>query len=84
MSASPLTAVSNAIIAKVGAAASDSQSAAPRAVTLSLGKSADPLPAGGIFCVECIVIERQPWPYSSWRRHQTPVSLRPRGARSSH
>jgi predicted dinucleotide-binding enzyme len=23
-------------------------------------------------------------PYSSWRRHQTPVSLRPRGARSSH
>jgi len=23
-------------------------------------------------------------PYSSWRRHQTPVSLRPLGARSSH
>ncbi len=22
--------------------------------------------------------------YSSWRRHQTPVSLRPLGARSSH
>jgi hypothetical protein len=22
--------------------------------------------------------------YSSWRRHQTPVSLRPSGARSSH
>jgi hypothetical protein len=22
--------------------------------------------------------------YSSWRRHQTPVSLRPFGARSSH
>ena len=26
----------------------------------------------------------QPWSYSSWRRHQTPVSLRPLGARSSH
>jgi hypothetical protein len=26
----------------------------------------------------------QPLPYSSWRRHQTPVSLRPLGARSSH
>jgi hypothetical protein len=25
-----------------------------------------------------------PWLYSSWRRHQTPVSLRPLGARSSH
>jgi hypothetical protein len=23
-------------------------------------------------------------PYSSWRRHQTPDSFRPRGARSSH
>ena len=23
-------------------------------------------------------------PYSSWRRHQTPCSLRPIGARSSH
>src|SRR4051794_5656467 len=26
----------------------------------------------------------QPGLYSSWRRHQTPVSLRPLGARSSH
>ena len=26
----------------------------------------------------------QPLPYSSWRRHQTSVSLRPLGARSSH
>ena len=26
----------------------------------------------------------QRWLYSSWRRHQTPVSLRPLGARSSH
>src|SRR5881397_1522772 len=26
----------------------------------------------------------QRWSYSSWRRHQTPVSLRPLGARSSH
>jgi hypothetical protein len=26
----------------------------------------------------------QPLSYSSWRRHQTPVSLRPLGARSSH
>jgi hypothetical protein len=26
----------------------------------------------------------QRWSYSSWRRHQTPVSLRPSGARSSH
>jgi hypothetical protein len=26
----------------------------------------------------------QPLLYSSWRRHQTPVSLRPVGARSSH
>ncbi len=26
----------------------------------------------------------QPLPYSSWRRHQTPDSLRPWGARSSH
>ena len=26
----------------------------------------------------------QPLLYSSWRRHQTPVSLRPFGARSSH
>src|ERR1700688_2962642 len=26
----------------------------------------------------------QPLLYSSWRRHQTPVSLRPWGARSSH
>jgi hypothetical protein len=26
----------------------------------------------------------QPSLYSSWRRHQTPVSLRPLGARSSH
>jgi hypothetical protein len=51
MPASPVTAVSNAMIANVGAAARDSQSAAPRAATLSLGKLADPLPAGGIFCV---------------------------------
>ncbi|BDU21081.1 hypothetical protein DYGSA30_25380 [Dyella sp. GSA-30] len=29
-------------------------------------------------------IAAQPLPYSSWRRHQTPVSLRPLGARSSH
>ncbi|SIT58542.1 hypothetical protein BQ8794_50644 [Mesorhizobium prunaredense] len=59
MSASPVTAVSSAMIAKVGAAASDSQSAAPRAATLSLGKSADTLSAGGIFCVwlEWSVIE---------------------------
>ena len=33
-------------------------------------------PAGG----ECL----QAWPYSSRRRHQKPLSLRPRGARSSH
>jgi len=26
----------------------------------------------------------QPFAYSSWRRHQTPASLRPLGARSSH
>ena len=26
----------------------------------------------------------QPWSYSSWRRHQAVVSLRPSGARSSH
>ncbi len=28
--------------------------------------------------------DAQPLLYSSWRRHQTPVSLRPLGARSSH
>jgi hypothetical protein len=48
MSAPPVTAVSGAMIANVGAAARDNQSAAPRAATLSLGKPADPLPAGGI------------------------------------
>jgi hypothetical protein len=30
------------------------------------------------------VLLPQGLPYSSWRRHQTPVSLRPFGARSSH
>lgn len=45
------------MIAKVGAAASDSQSAAPRAATSSLGKSADPLPSGGIFWSGWSVIE---------------------------
>lgn len=30
----------------------------------------------------CVAVQR--CVYSSWRRHQTPASLRPRGARSSH
>jgi hypothetical protein len=35
----------------------------------------------------CVVLSHyvvQRLSYSSWRRHQTPVSLRPLGARSSH
>ena len=33
---------------------------------------------------EAMATVAQPCVYSSWRRHQTPVSLRPLGARSSH
>src|SRR5262249_6563977 len=73
----PRTPVSSAIMAKVGAAARDSQSMARRAATSSLAVS-----WGVIIVVDSCDIAHPG--YSSSRRHQTPVSLRPLGARSSH
>src|SRR5262245_18358809 len=37
-----------------------------------------------ILCASGVRDSAQRLPYSSWRRYQTPASLRPLGARSSH
>ena len=78
---SPRTYVSNAIIENVGAAANVNQSAAPRAAErpLSLSSRAISLLLAMTYTFYAL------GPYSSWRRHQGPLSsLRPLGARSSH
>ncbi|WP_376745752.1 hypothetical protein [Sinorhizobium psoraleae] len=48
ISSGPRTPVSSAMVAKVGAAAKDSQSAAPKVAVLPPGTPADPLPAAGV------------------------------------
>ena len=94
----PTTAVSSAMIAKVGAAARLSQRTAPRPVASTFPARphaasrrvaiivANPRRCADIafVAVERGDMARQPWSYSSWRRHHGRASLRPLGARSSH
>ena len=90
----PSRSVSNAMMAKVGAATSDNQSAAPRAVVWPLPAQA-PAASRSVAVITFVPgvdldigllgpIGLAQRVYSSWRRHQAPVALRPLGARSSH
>jgi hypothetical protein len=80
----PRTPVSSAMMAKVGAAARHSPSAAPRGVTLPLPAEPPAVSCRVAIMVADPCVTGQRLSYSSWRRHQGPVSLRPLGARSSH